>query len=511
MARRIRSKIKISGSLLAQTALHFGGNEVNADTDMALAVNGRGDYYVAGTNLTGLLRAWMIKVVGGDITLEDIDRLWGFQTEDYGHASFIIVEDGAIALPVGLTSEIRDGVGIDRYWGTAADKQKYDREIVPKGSKIALNLIVERCDRKSDAEWEREKHLLTELLTALQNRELRFGGGKTRGLGKVRLVGLKIKEQPDLLTPQGILSTLRGQDPEISLATLSSLENSFAKPAQLQITIDWKPVTPVMLKSEQEGIAVDILPLVSGNNNGLSLVISGSAIKGVLRSQGERIVRTVCGSDLPDDFLTQVQVELVKTVFGSAAQIDDGRQQGYQGALAIDDCYADVSFTPQQWNEIKTAVDSEKLLKALASAGLSSMQQAFHVAIDRWTGGAADGALYSVLEPMGIEWSPLELTLDLVRLKRDEGDEKYLPRVALLFLVLRDLMNRRIPLSFGTNRGMGDIEVEKIKIEGIKNLSELGHSKNITLTKSELSQKNTEFFQRLTAAWQDWINNEVEK
>lgn len=266
-----------------------------------------------------------------------------------------------------------------------------------------------------------------------------------------------------------------------------------------------------MLKSEQEGIAVDILPLVSGNDNGLSLVMSGSAIKGVLRTQAEKIVRTVCDSDLPDDFLTQVQVELVKTLFGSSAQIDRGMQQGYQSALAIDDCYANLSFTPQQWNEIKTATDSQHLQTALANAGLSSMQQAFHLAIDRWTGGAANGALYSVLEPMGIEWSPLELTVDLVRLKRNDADNKYLPRIALLFLVLRYLMNRRIPLGFGTNRGLGDLEVAKIKIEGIKNLSELGNFSNITLSKRELSQKDTEFLKQLTAAWQNWIDNEVSR
>ena len=506
MARRIKSRIKISGKLQAKTALHFGGNEINADTDSALAVNGRGDYYLAGTNLTGLLRAWMTLAINEHITQSDIDRLWGFQSGDLGHASFIIVEDGVIKLPVGLTTEVRDGVGIDRALGTAADKQKYDREILPKGSAIELQLTVERCDRKSDAEWSREKYLLAEVLQAMQNQELRIGGGKTRGLGKVQLIDLKIHEQADLLTPQGILNVLKGDaGSQIKLETLSSLNNLIAKPAQLTITIDWKPLTPVMLKSEAEGIAVDILPLVSGNDNGLSLLISGSAIKGVLRSQGEKIVRTVCGYDLPDNFLTQVQVQLVKTLFGSAAEIEEGTQQGYQGALAIDDCYANLSFTPQQWNKIKTARDSPELLQALRDAGLTSVQQAFHVAIDRWTGGAADGALYSVLEPMGIEWSPVELTLDLDRLKRDT-DDNYLSRIALLFLVFRDLMNRRIPIGFGTNRGMGDLEIEKITVKGMRNLAELGDFKTITFNNDrDLSQRDTEFLQQLTTAWQTWI------
>ena len=513
MARRIKSRIKINGKLQAKTALHFGGNEVNADTDLALAINGRGDYYLAGTNLTGLLRAWMTRVANEiDVTFKDLDNLWGFQTGDLGQASFISVEDCFIKLPSDLTSEIRDGVGIDRYSGTAADQQKYDREILPKGSEIGFNLILERCDLKNDVKWSQEKNLLAKLLEALQNQELRIGGGKTRGLGKVKLIDLQIAEQPDLLTPKGILNALRGNNTEIELKALNSSNISVTKPPQLNITVHWKPLTPVMLKSEEEGIAVDILPLVSGNNNDcLSLIISGSAIKGILRSQAEKIVRTVSNSNLPDNFLTQVQVDLVKILFGSAAEINEGTQQGYQGALAINDCYADLTFSPEQWNKIKTAQDSPELLAALKDAGLTSMQQAFHVAIDRWTGGAAEGALYSVLEPMGIQWSPLELTLDLVRLKRGDTDTKYLSRIALLFLVLRDLVNRRLPLGFGTNRGMGDIEVEKITVQGMKNLTELGNFKNITLSNRELSQKNAEFFQKLTTAWQTWIDNEGSK
>ena len=211
MARKIKSRIKIEGKLKAKTALHFGGNKVSADTDAALAVNGRGDYYLPGTNLTGLLRAWMGRAIEHtDLRTEDIDRLWGFQTADRGQASFIVVEDGVIELPRGLISEIRDGVGIDRVWGTAAEKLKYDREVLPKGSAIAFNLTVEQGDRKSDERWLQEKHLLARLLQALQDRELRLGAGKTRGLGKVELVDLKVREQADLLTPKGILNALRG-------------------------------------------------------------------------------------------------------------------------------------------------------------------------------------------------------------------------------------------------------------------------------------------------------------
>lgn len=48
-----------------------------------------------------------------------------------------------------------------------------------------------------------------------------------------------------------------------------------------------------MVKAEGEGIAVDILPLISGFDGGITFVLPGSSIKGALRTQAERIIRTV--------------------------------------------------------------------------------------------------------------------------------------------------------------------------------------------------------------------------
>ncbi len=507
MARRIQSRIKIKGKLKAQTPLHFGGNEIDPDTDLALAVNGRGNYYLAGTNLTGLLREWMFQTVENSEISESetvINNLWGFQEGDTGHASHVLVEDGEITLPDGLTTEIRDHVGINRQWGTAADRQKYDRQVVPKGSTIDLNLTLEISDLQNSPhnnpnDLSQTANLLAQLLQDLKDKKqgLRIGGGKTRGLGKVQLVNLEISEQRGLLEIGGILDALRDKWPPFELEP----SRNIIKSPQLKITVQWKPINSMMMKAEGEGIAVDILPLVSGNDRNLSLVMAGSSIKGILRSQAEKIVRTVSNLDLPDQFLTQVQVDLVKTLFGNAASIDTGKQQGYQGALAIDDCYSETVFSAEQWDRIVNAKDSKELTEFIQTLEeeLSSMQQAYHVAIDRWTGGAADGALYSVLEPMGIQWHPLELTLDLKRLKRKEADSDYLPRIALLFLVLRDLMNRRIPIGFGTNRGMGDITVQEISFEGMNSITELDNPEDDGILNNE------ELLEKLTKAWQDWM------
>lgn len=91
--------------------------------------------------------------------------------------------------------------------------------------------------------------------------------------------------------------------------------------------------------------------------------------------------------------------------------------------------------------------------KALKKLGQT--QQAYHVAIDRWTGGAAETMLYSGLEPFGIQWEKLRLTLDLNRIP----EEEMLVAIAFMLIIIRDLSNNRIPLGYGVNRGYGSISI----------------------------------------------------
>src|SRR5581483_5809484 len=102
----------------------------------------------------------------------------------------------------------------------------------------------------------------------------------------------------------------------------------------------------------------------------------------------------------------------------------------------------------------------ENLRDKLNDAGLAKWQQAFHVAIDRWTSGAAESMLFTVLEPHGISWGDIELTVDLSRLPGVLRS----PAAALLLLVLRDLAAGRLPLGFAVNRGMGAVKVDEITI-----------------------------------------------
>src|SRR5262249_12449466 len=154
-----------------------------------------------------------------------------------------------------------------------------------------------------------------------------------------------------------------------------------------------------------------MLPLTSRNNGSLSLVLPGSSIKGAMRSHAERIVRTVLDRELKGNFLQDLQLPLIDDLFGvrglskDEAKSDEGPDEKSSSdplpglsALSIDDCFGTRKLTVAQWQEVQSATNDDDLQKVLKAAGLSPWSQAYHVAVDRWTGAAAEGMLYTVLE-----------------------------------------------------------------------------------------------------------------
>jgi CRISPR/Cas system CSM-associated protein Csm3 (group 7 of RAMP superfamily) len=532
MARRIHSRWIISGTLVTTSPISVGGMGGDAIVDLALAQNGQGDYYIPGTSLAGALRNWMVRHCSEGLA----NLLFGFQPEsgeEGGHASFIVVEDIALDRQ-NLFFEIRDGVGIDREFGAAANGAKYDRAVLPRGTELTLVLFIERPRLREektsstkfveliDEEWMRYQTAIAHMLHALRDGKIPLGAAKTRGLGRVKLkeeTDFAITHQ-DLQTTEGILAALRYKREDLTASTLQSITEAFpvsrdianhAQYANLVITIHWKPVEPVMVKAEGEGVVVDMLPLTSANGDRVTFVIPGSSIKGALRTQAERIVRTVKGmaiassSNARERHIQQLQVPLVEDLFGRPAKIVNQEQQGKIGVLSVVDCYANLILERKQWEGVETADSEINLKQALNEVGLPQTKQAMHVAVDRWTGGAADGMLYSTLEPMGIDWEPIYLDIDLATIGSHQ-----LEAIALLLLVLRDMMLAKIPLGYGTNRGMGTIAVESIDIKGEGLNESLSQLSEVTLTGGNLDRLDVKLRTMLTKKWQEWINKEVQ-
>lgn len=506
MARKINSRLKISGTLQAETPLHVGGYGADVDTDLPLARNGKNQLYIPGTSITGVLRTWCEKNFKEDV----IGEIFGPKREkgvEKGHASFVLIEDVKVIDAKNVLTEIRDGVGIDRFYGTAAEGAKYDRAILPKGTKLEFEMIVEISEKHNPAET---KAIFGHLLEALQNQEIRFGASKTRGLGKVKLTKLhkiQIQDFNDILS----WITLDGKGEEITdkdkikaeIATLSLGRISKNDSPKLEIEICWHPTLPLMNKAGYEGIGVDMLPVTSGDKDGkLSLVLAGSSIKGAFRSQAERIIRTLLDIETPNksddsqNFSNQIRLldkngkntetatKLIGQMFGAKKEKDKPSQLKSKlglGALSIDDCYSVESFDQTNWRNVEQGNAKDDISSAQweITTALNAVHNemthqtklpnphfhiSHHTAIDRFTGGVAEGALYSVLAPHNIEWQPIKMSLDFSRTENEKCC------LMLLLLVLRDLAENRLPLGFATNRGMGEVEIEKIEIKGTYNI-----------------------------------------
>lgn len=517
MTRTIAHRYLLTCELETTSPLHVGGHSGNRLIDMVLATDGQGRHYIPGTSLAGALRSWLTATAV--ITPEKIEQMWGSQRDNTGHASFIIVEDAPVSIPQNGRAEIRDGVGIDRKLGTAAPQIKFDREVLPRGAHFTLKLTLDvpQTGPPTEADITRT---ISALKTGLERKKIYLGAGKSRGCGGLQLRTQEKKLQVrkyELGTPKGILVALRNKyETNKKPETIKSLEISQGQP-QITIKIDWKPSTPVMVKAEAEGIAVNILPLTSQIGEKTSLVMPGSSLKGALRFAAERIIRTLMPDTLTQSstedpsvqpkFSDRLELPLIKNLFGAgkiAKKKQEEKETGRQSALWVKDCYQKTPMGVDKWQAIAAAKDSPELVAKLKNVGLKATQQAYHVAIDRWTGGAAEGMLYSRIEPFEEKWENLEMTLHLQGL----AEEEKLPAIALLLLLLRDLKAGRIPLGYGVNRGMGSIEVKEIIIKSSGITGDLlPLDSKIICAKGDITQIDQSLLETIDRAWQEWLTN----
>ena len=525
MSRLLHTRLILSGELEAKTPIHIGGAEEGIEIDMPLAENGEGSYYIPGTSLAGTIRAWCVRVLSVEMKGFQ-DRMWG--NLDDG-ASLFILEDSVPKLPDDVTPEIWHGIAIDRYSGTAVPRMKFDKQVLPAGTGFPLTI---KLDVIQEKDLELARALLWLIRNAFEKGQIPIGSGSTRGLGNVYLRKDSFCREEDWGSRVGILNILKQRVPAeaseyISPDITGKWEDSAKSclpsftPNLLRFDIQWKPLGPLMSKSPEEGLDVDILPLMSAKGPGSTrhLVLPGSSIKGVFRSHCERILRTLLQPDNPENDQSpmestpekhnqNINLPLIRELFGIARsdKKDDERNgqnngQGMKGALHVLSCYSKSSFE-------KNHDFSQSQINAT-----DKLQKAFHNAVDRWTGGAAEGFLYSACEPFDFNWEPLSLTLDVDFFRKRSEDISPLVPFALIWLLIRDLTAGYIPIGFGFNRGYGHIEVERLEIHGIGSLLQsesadpitIEVKKNVAGTRMPDSLQLKDLLEMAEKEWSIWI------
>lgn len=460
MIERRMFRAQASGQLVSISALHVGASGDGLIVDMEQSRDGRGRFIIPGTTITGALRAALGEWQGTS------DTDWWGRLE---RASTITIDDAVGTEPVLLA--VRDGVSIDRISGAAAYGHLFSRDVVSAGTRFSFGLAINSPDRATC------ESLMKRLVGVLQGPGIWLGAATTGGLGHMRLENATCR-MLDFTSSSGLRAAVLDGGHPIDTAVV---DHAGPRPGHLRITIPWRPVGSVMSRVSVQGGTTDSFPLHAiDSQGGVRLLLPGSSIKGSLRSRAEYIVRTVVKRDAPLDFLSQMRAEGLSGIgelFGLAGEQQKSTNSGRRGALTVHDTLTSVQLPAKEWDALRVAEGSdepgaqnqeEHKRFARAVDNLNTMVSgqglwfdfAVRNAVDRWSGGAADGKLFASVEPYaahGGVWDPIVVELDVARLLRTKPTVD--SALALLLLILRDLVQGDVPIGFGTTRGLGSISV----------------------------------------------------
>ena len=423
-ARKLRARWVICGGLRLETATCLKGEE-GTFVDMPILRDAKeGKPLLPGTTLAGALRNALTERMEGYFPSDEPDEvvcLFGARREsEEGRQSPLIVFD---ALGEVSAVEIRDGVAIDGRYGTAEAHKKFDYEVLPRGTtfEIRVDILV--------PDGEDEKELVALLGSALETfaEDGRLGMRRSRGLGRFS-VKWKARRY-DLTSRQGWLEWLKSDhtkplsddefEPNIwdVLAKAGPADWGGLQPVEdkrqrvvfeLELNLDGEILIrspgPLVAAGSQKDLP-DVVHLRSGGVP----ILPGTSLAGVMRAHALRVAKLVLGNK-------ERAEELVESIFG---------------------------FTKKdEWSGPRAQASRLRVGEALINGG--GPRNSTRIAIDRFTGGVAEGALFSERVHQG---GTAKVVIELRNPKPSE--------VGLLLLVLKDILDGWLPIGGATSVGRG--------------------------------------------------------
>jgi CRISPR/Cas system CSM-associated protein Csm3 (group 7 of RAMP superfamily) len=426
-----------------ETPLHCGGGE-SQDCDQPVIRDAFGLYAIPGSSLAGLMRSaarlWYPPPSSDRLSKSAqepraVRQAFGFitQNENESQSSSIWCRDGRlldfdgsfaderfrkgqeIALPLG--PYLRDHVRIDSVSGAAAAAGKFDEEYAPTGLRFALEFSLDGWNEQPSQET---LDLFLSLGGALKSGNLRFGGKAAEGFGRLKALQGQCRRF-DLTTKEGTEAWLN-LSPGPLFGDREGEETAFKEPPRPPVeglsgslSLPMEATGPMLVgglpepgQPEEADMVFYREPFCDYERKTVTWanVLPGSSIRGVLRHRAH----LVAGSLFP-----KIEADkLVDSIFGKAG--------GGSPAKA-----GKVFFEDVRLPEIKETVVQ-------------------HVAIDRFSGGALESALYSEAPLWGPELK-FKLKLDFRSLNELEA--------AVLAQALLDLAQGHLSVGAGGNRGNG--------------------------------------------------------
>lgn len=438
------------------TPLHVGAGSTQFLDDVVQR-DSFGLYMISATSIAGALRDF-----SKDLDLTEnkqvIDALFGFAKGDKGTPSILFISDAKLldydgsfasdcyltgkkptsSIADGLGPYIRDHVRIDKE-GVAQQGGKYDEEIVPAGAKFSFEITLdndwntkkESEKAEKEANFEACKALFEKILVSLNHSQIAFGGKQNSGYGRIAF------NDGDITIRDFDLTTQQGHEAYLNLTrkptfdandggteiTLKSLEQEIIKKNQEntvsgQLSITFESVGPLLIAGvNQNDVDADLAfvstPYFDYKQKQVTYkqVIPGTSFKGAIAHRVFDIANVLYGDDKA--------CTVIDKMFGAIS----GQYQG-EGHISVLD------------TELKQS--HEVVVQ--------------HVAIDRFTGGAVDGALFNEA-PIWDKNVEVPLTLYFKKLP--------IECVKLLAFALLDLADSSLAVGNGVNRGNGRLKLKR--------------------------------------------------
>jgi CRISPR/Cas system CSM-associated protein Csm3 (group 7 of RAMP superfamily) len=402
----------------------LGNGDLDRDTDLALLLDSlENRALLTGASIAGALRNYLREYQGGYGATDCSQIFGGSRGDDDGEQSPLIVND-ALSNDM-FQVEIRDGVKINGVTGTAAEKAKYDLELLEAGTTFGLQFELLLSDQNDE-----KLRMLGELAVALcglEEGKIAIGMKKRRGFGRCHVEQWQVW-QFDMTNSQDRLAWLtfdrswskqvkspkEGKTFDILQPTTVPCDQRRRLTIEASFGLDGS----LLIRSGQAaaGRAPDVVHLKSKRNGQEKPVLSGSSLAGVLRHRAKRILNTL-----------NLDTTLLDDMFGPDFSEDRSKRPKASRLIV-------------QEAEIENAADMVQN----------------RIAVDRFTGGALHGALFDEQPVWGTDDTKITIRLEL----RDPTS----PEIGLLLLLLKDLWTSDLPIGGESSIGRGRLRGIEAKI-----------------------------------------------
>jgi len=450
-SRGLSERIIVEGRLVLETPAHFGQGDTESPLDMPLLRDPlEGKALLTGASLAGALRNYL-HLINKDLAV----KLFGEVTSSQSVESRIIIDDAIGDLP---QVELRDQVAMDPKTGTAADKQKYDIELFEARTAFDLNFELLVTQKDDDLLVQAFAQALHGLETG---EEISLGKRKRRGFGRCKVKEWTVRRY-EMTSPAGLFAWLE-----------NDRSKKFCKTGQESITAALDTTLPEEKSSRwcilETTFAIDGSILIRSqgshpkdpdavhlstkkNGNPVSL-ISGTSLAGALRKR-----TIIIGNTLGKDGYA-----LANSLFG---------------VHNYDNEKPDKLTASRVWVE---EIEIQKPIELVQT----------RLKIDRFTGGAYPGALFS---EQPVFSGPQTMVTFKVKLFDPKEEE-----VGLLLLLLKDLWLGDLTLGGEAGVGRGCLKgIEAtLQFNGSEWKITQGEGRQITVTTDAKKTDLQTFVERL--------------